>query len=156
MRRLILLYYSGHLTKDGAKQGFSCKIKEEKGDPTIGDVEKQYKSSGNIKTYCSQINFYTQGKVSVFRSCIILSLSCVLRLIVCVIFWCSIGCFIQPHHITKWSFIAYFLLLVQSSILLFWLLPECFDTERFTIFLVKHSSQWWNADFQFIFLFSLT
>ena len=33
-RRLIWLYYLGHLTKDGAKQGLSCKIKEEKGDPT--------------------------------------------------------------------------------------------------------------------------
>ena len=63
-RRLIWLYYLGHLTKDGAKQGLSCKIKEEKGDPTIGGVE-QYKASGNIKTYCSQTSFYDQGKVSV-------------------------------------------------------------------------------------------
>ena len=62
-RRLIWLYYLGHLTKDGAKQGLSCKLKEEKGDPTIGGVE-QYKSSGNIKTYCSQTSFYDQGKVS--------------------------------------------------------------------------------------------
>ena len=62
-RRLIWLYYLGHPTKDGAKQGLSCKLKEEKGDPTIGGVE-QYKSSGNIKTYCSQTSFYDQGKVS--------------------------------------------------------------------------------------------
>jgi hypothetical protein len=74
-RRLIWLYYLGHLTKDGAKQGLSCKLKEEKGDPTIGGVE-QYKASGNIKTYCSQTSFYDQGKV---RSCLV-RLSCSLSL----------------------------------------------------------------------------
>ena len=62
-RRLIWLYYLGHLTKDGAKQGLSCKIKEEKGDPTIGGVE-QYKASGNIKTHISQVSFYDHGNVS--------------------------------------------------------------------------------------------
>ena len=84
-RRLIWLYYLGHLTKDGAKQGLSCKLKEEKGDPTIGGVE-QYKSSGNIKTYCSQTSFYDQGKVSVqilSRPSLVFSLSLSLSLSSC-------------------------------------------------------------------------
>ena len=50
LRWLIQLDYLGHLTKDGAKQGLSCKEKEEKYDPTIGGIE-QYKASGNIKSY---------------------------------------------------------------------------------------------------------
>ena len=92
-RRLIWLYYLGHLTKDGAKQGLSCKIKEEKGDPTIGGVE-QYKASGNIKTYCSQTSFYDQGKVSVqisSRPSLVFSLTIILFSFLSVSFFCSTG-----------------------------------------------------------------
>ena len=107
-RRLIWLYYLGHLTKDGAKQGLSCKIKEEKGDPTIGGVE-QYKASGNIKTYCSQTSFYDQGKVSVqifsrpslvFSSC---SLSLSLSLVV-----------FSPNHYIVFFFICFFFLFYRT------------------------------------------
>ena len=92
-RRLIWLYYLGHLTKDGAKQGLSCKIKEEKGDPTIGGVE-QYKASGNIKTYCSQTSFNDQGKVSVqisSRPSLVFSLTIILFSFLSVSFFCSTG-----------------------------------------------------------------
>ena len=78
----LAVYYLGHLTKGDLKQGLSCKIKEEKGDPTIGGVE-QYKASGNIKTYCSQTSFYDQGKVSVqifSRPSLVFSLSLSLSL----------------------------------------------------------------------------
>ena len=102
-RRLIWLYYLGHLTKDGAKQGLSCKIKEEKGDPTIGGVE-QYKASGNIKTYCSQTSFYDQGKVSVqifSRPSLVFSLSLSL-----VVFF--------PNHYIVFFFICFFFLFYRT------------------------------------------
>ena len=102
-RRLIWLYYLGHLTKDGAKQGLSCKIKEEKGDPTIGGVE-QYKASGNIKTYCSQTSFYDQGKVSVqifSRPSLVFSLS--LSLVV-----------FSPNHYIVFFFICFFFLFYRT------------------------------------------
>ena len=100
-RRLIWLYYLGHLTKDGAKQGLSCKIKEEKGDPTIGGVE-QYKASGNIKTYCSQTSFYDQGKVSVqisSRPSLVFSLS---RRV------------LSPNHYIVFFFICFFFLFYRT------------------------------------------
>ena len=104
-RRLIWLYYLGHLTKDGAKQGLSCKIKEEKGDPTIGGVE-QYKASGNIKTYCSQTSFYDQGKVSVqifSRPSLVFSLSLSLSLVV-----------FSPNHYIVFFFICFFFLFYRT------------------------------------------
>ena len=104
-RRLIWLYYLGHLTKDGAKQGLSCKLKEEKGDPTIGGVE-QYKSSGNIKTYCSQTSFYDQGKVSVqifSRPSLVFSLSLSLSLVV-----------FSPNHYIVFFFICFFFLFYRT------------------------------------------
>ena len=101
-RRLIWLYYLGHLTKDGAKQGLSCKIKkEEKGDPTIGGAE-QYKASGNIKTYCSQTSFYDQGKVSVqilSRPSLVFSLS---RRV------------LSPNHYIVFFFICFFFLFYRT------------------------------------------
>ena len=100
-RRLIWLYYLGHLTKDGAKQGLSCKIKEEKGDPTIGGVE-QDKASGNIKTYCSQTSFYDQGKVSVqisSRPSLVFSLS---RHV------------LSPNHYIVFFFICFFFLFYRT------------------------------------------
>ena len=104
-RRLIWLYYLGHLTKDGAKQGLSCKIKEEKGDPTIGGVE-QYKASGNIKTYCSQTSFYDQGKVSVqifSRPSLVFSLSLSFSRRV-----------LSPNHYIVFFFICFFFLFYRT------------------------------------------
>ena len=50
MRRLIwLYYYLEHLTEDGAKQDFSCKLKKEKGDPLIGGVYIVHKSIFTLK-----------------------------------------------------------------------------------------------------------
>ena len=83
LRWLIWLHYLGHLTKDGEKQGLSCKEKEEKYDPTIGGIE-QYKASGNIKTYRK---LFTLKKIKTISLSLSLSLSLVIsRVCGCALF----------------------------------------------------------------------